>query len=101
MGDRSVRNPGMVSSLSKVPPVWPNPRPEIMGTLTPQAATNGARINDTLSPTPPVLCLSTLTPRMDLRSITRPELIMHLVRWNVSSSFMPLRKTAIRSAEAW
>ena len=25
-------NPGMASSLSRVPPVWPRPRPEIIGT---------------------------------------------------------------------
>ena len=31
--------PGMASSLSSVPPVWPRPRPESMGTRTPQAAT--------------------------------------------------------------
>ena len=28
---RSVRKPGMDSSLSSVPPVWPSPRPEIIG----------------------------------------------------------------------
>ena len=30
--DRPVRKPGMASSLSSVPPVWPKPRPEIIGT---------------------------------------------------------------------
>ncbi len=58
--DRFVRNPGIDSSLSKVPPVCPNPLPEIMGTLQPQAATIGARTKLTLSPTPPVECLSTV-----------------------------------------
>ena len=48
--------------MSSVPPVWPSPRPEIIGTGTPQAAARGARISDTLSPTPPVECLSTLMP---------------------------------------
>ena len=37
----------------QLPPVIPSPRPEIMGTLRPQAARAGARANDTLSPTPP------------------------------------------------
>ena len=27
-----TRKPGMASSLSRVPPVWPRPRPEIIGT---------------------------------------------------------------------
>ncbi len=30
--DRPTRNPGIASSLSSVPPVWPSPRPLIMGT---------------------------------------------------------------------
>ena len=59
---RSMRKPGMASSLSSVPPVWPRPRPQTIGTGTPHAATSGARQIDTLSPTPPVECLSTLTP---------------------------------------
>jgi hypothetical protein len=60
---REVRpEAGIVSSLSTVPPVWPRPRPLIIGTGTPSAATSGASTIDTLSPTPPVECLSTLTP---------------------------------------
>ena len=55
-----------------MPPVWPSPRPEIIGTGTPHAATIGARISDTLSPTPPVECLSTFMPGMAERSITSP-----------------------------
>ena len=57
--ERSVQNPGIDSSLSRVPPVCPRPRPDIMGTATPRQATNGANTSDTLSPTPPVECLST------------------------------------------
>ena len=57
--ERSTRNPAMLSSLSKVPPVCPRPRPEIIGTFSPQAAKAGAKTIDTLSPTPPVECLST------------------------------------------
>ena len=32
---RSACQPGMASSLSSVPPVWPRPRPESCGTATP------------------------------------------------------------------
>ena len=42
--DKSVRNPGIDSSLSMVPSVWPSPRPAIIGTLTPKDATSGARM---------------------------------------------------------
>ena len=35
---RSTRKPGIASSLSSVPPVWPRPRPDIIGTTTPHAA---------------------------------------------------------------
>ena len=45
-----------------MPPVWPSPRPDIIGTTAPQAAASGARMSDVLSPTPPVLCLSTAIP---------------------------------------
>ncbi len=40
--DNRVRNPGIDSSLSSVPPVWPRPRPDIIGTTTPHAAASGA-----------------------------------------------------------
>ena len=36
---RSTRKPGIASSLSSVPPVWPRPRPDTIGTATPHAAT--------------------------------------------------------------
>ena len=55
---RSVRKPGIDSSLSSVPPVWPSDRPDIIGTATPSDATSGASTSETLSPTPPVECLS-------------------------------------------
>jgi hypothetical protein len=35
-------HPGIASSLSSVPPVWPSPRPESWGTAAPHAATSGA-----------------------------------------------------------
>ena len=37
-----MRKPGIDSSLSSVPPVWPSPRPLIFPNGTPQAATIGA-----------------------------------------------------------
>ncbi len=62
----------MDSSLSSVPPVWPSARPDIMGTTTPAAAASGATMKLVLSPTPPVECLSTLTPGIAERSTVSP-----------------------------
>ncbi len=70
---RLVRNPGMDSSLSSVPPVWPRARPETIGTVTPAAAASGAAIRLVLSPTPPVECLSTFTPGTEERSTLSPD----------------------------
>ena len=42
--DSAVRNPGIDSSLSRVPPVCPSPRPDIIGTTAPHAIASGARI---------------------------------------------------------
>jgi len=47
--------------------------PDIMGTTTPAAAARGATMRLVLSPTPPVECLSTLTPGMEERSTVSPE----------------------------
>ena len=88
---RSVRKPGMDSSLSNVPPVWPRARPDIIGTTTPAAAANGATMKLVLSPTPPVECLSTFTPGMPERSTVSPECSMHSVRRLTSRSVMPLK----------
>ena len=60
--------PGIDSSLSSVPPVWPSPRPDTIGTATPHAATAGASGIEILSPTPPVECLS-IFARGDARQI--------------------------------
>ena len=46
--------------------MWPSPRPEIIGTSPPQAATIGASSSETLSPTPPVECLSSTGPVVPL-----------------------------------
>jgi hypothetical protein len=70
---RSVRSPGMASSLSIVPPVCPRPRPESFATWQPAAASSGATTNVVVSPTPPVECLSTVGPRSPERSTVSPE----------------------------
>ena len=98
---RPVRKPGIDSSLSSVPPVWPRPRPDIIGTTTPQAAASGARISEVLSPTPPVLCLSTFSPGRSDRSTLTPEWTIASVRSAVSSAVMPRRTIAISRAEIW
>ncbi len=91
----------MASSLSRVPPVCPRPRPEIMGTLTPQAAASGASASETLSPTPPVECLSIFTPGTSERSSTSPERSMASVRARVSAASIPRKKTAMQKAASW
>ena len=70
---KSVRKPGMDSSLSNVPPVNPNPRPDILATGRPAAATRGTTTKEVLSPTPPVECLSTALGSTGVRSSTWPE----------------------------
>ncbi len=47
-----------------------------IGTTIPRAQTMGARMRETLSPTPPDECLSTLGFEMDERSATMPLAIM-------------------------
>ena len=61
----------------------------------------GARQRLTLSPTPPVECLSTLIPGTLERSSTRPEWSMAWVSATVSASVMPRKKMAMRSAVIW
>ena len=97
----STERPEIDSSLSSVPPVKPNPRPDIFAIFTPQQATSGTRISDVVSPTPPVECLSALTPGTSERSSVSPDLAMASVSASVSRSVMPLMQMAIRSAEIW
>ena len=89
--ERSVRKPGIDSSLSRVPPVCPSPRPDIMGTATPRHATSGASTSDTLSPTPPVECLSMRAIVRWSRSSTAPLCSMASVRAPISSRSSPLK----------
>ena len=96
--ERLVRKPGIASSLSSVPPVWPSPRPDIIGTATPQAATRGPSTRETLSPTPPVECLS--MRRVDHPSNERrcPDASIASVSAANSWRSSPRRKTAISNA---
>ena len=97
---RSTRKPGMLSSLSRVPPVCPRPRPETIGTRTPQTAASGASGSEILSPTPPVECLSTLRPGMPERSTTWPECSIACSQCGSSArGSRPRKKTAMRNAD--
>src|SRR5438128_2139104 len=100
-GSRSTVTPGTDSSLSSVPPVCARARPLSFGTFTPQAAANGPATSVTLSPTPPVECLSTLTPSIALRSRTSPLATIASVSARVSAAVMPRMQTAISHAAIW
>ena len=97
--ESAARQPGIDSSLSSVPPVWPSPRPDSCGTATPQAATSGASGSVILSPTPPVECLSDVGRDSPEKSIRSPEAIIAAVQRAISSRSMPLSRIAIASAD--
>ena len=99
-GSRSTVNPGTDSSLSSVPPVCARARPLSFGTLTPQAAASGAAMSVTLSPTPPVECLSTTRPNRE-RSRRSPEATMLAVNDAVSRASIPRSTMAMSSAAIW
>ena len=99
-GDRSARQPRIASILSRVPPVWPRPRPDNCGTAAPHAATSGTRTRETLSPTPPVECLSTVGRPTPDRSSRSPDAIIAAVHVVSSACESPRKKIAISSAEA-
>mmetsp|Transcript_9686 Transcript_9686/g.22375 ORF Transcript_9686/g.22375 Transcript_9686/m.22375 type:complete len:250 (-) Transcript_9686:336-1085(-) len=86
---RFVRMPGIASSLLSVPPVCPRLRPLIIGTAKPQLDARGAKTRETLSPTPPVECLSAAGMPNELRSILSPLLVNAMVRAAVSASVIP------------
>ena len=96
---RAARQPGMDSSLSRVPPVWPSPRPESWGTATPQAATSGASGKVILSPTPPVECLSAVGRDSPEKSSRSPEAIIASVQRCSSSGSSPTNAIAMASAD--
>ena len=95
-----VVKPGKLSSLSIVPPVCPRPRPDILATGIPMEAASGVRTKDVLSPTPPVLCLSALSPLIADRSSISPLRAISIVRAAVSLSVIPIKYIAINRAEA-
>ena len=95
----ALEKPGKLSSLSRVPPVWPSPRPDIFATFSPVAATIGQSTRLVLSPTPPVECLSALMPRIRLRSMVLPERIIAMVRSRVSRSSIPFSNIAMHMAD--
>ena len=90
--------PGNDSSLSIVPPVKPRPRPLILPTGTPQAATSGMTTSEVLSPTPPVECLSATGRPIGDRSSCVPLAAMTWVNVAASSASMPRQHTAISQA---
>jgi len=81
--------------------VWPSPRPLIIGTLNPPAATIGARISEVLSPTPPVECLSTFLPGNSGNVTTSPECSIASVSAAISGRLNPRIHVAISQADIW
>ena len=75
-----MSKPGIASSLSRVPPVWPSPLPLILAKTSPTDASKGPRTKVTVSPTPPVECLSTFDPGTSDKSTVSPESIIAFVR---------------------
>ena len=102
-GSRNTSYPGIDSSLSSVPPVWPSPRPEIIGTKPPHAARIGASSRLTLSPTPPVECLSSTGPARPASDQSRmsPDRVMAPVSAIRSAAVIPRQTIAIASAPTW
>ena len=100
VSDRRTRKPGIASSLSSVPPVWPRPRPDIIGTTTPHAAASGARTSEVLSPTPPGAVLVDLDAR-DVRQIDADPRVHHRIGERRGLlAVMPRSRIAISSADA-
>ena len=67
----------------------PSPRPEIIGTATPHEATSGASGMESLSPMPPVECLSAVGRERSSHESVSPERIIASVSASVSSGDMP------------
>ena len=91
----------MDSILSAVPPVRPSPRPVSEGTASPHAAASGWTTSESLSPTPPVECLSAVGAERPAQSRQVPESRIASVRAWVSASVMPRQQTAIANAAIW
>ncbi len=72
-----------------------------MKTGSPQLASSGAITSDTLSPTPPVECLSQSRGTAPPRSQRSPESRMARVSARVSPPSSPRMAAAIRKAASW
>ena len=96
--DSDACQPATDSSLSRVPPVWPRPRPDSCGTATSNTATSGASGSVILSPTPPVECLSAVGRESPEKSIRSPLAIIAAVHVAISRRVIPLSSTAIARA---
>ena len=96
-----MRRPGIDSSLSSVPPVWPSPRPESFATARPSEAASGANTSVTPSATPPVECLSTFGREIPSSGSVSPDSTIARVSASVSTSSRPFTNAAIRKAAAW
>ena len=98
----STLYPVIDSSLSIVPPVKPSPLPLILHTPTPREATIGKTIRVTLSPTPPVECLSTMylpgTLILDKSRVLALFAIEKVKSFN-SVGVIPFKYIAINSAD--
>jgi hypothetical protein len=99
--ERRGLKPGIVSSLSSVPPVCPSPRPESIAILTPHEATRGESGSEILSPTPPVECLSATKSKRSRRRQLSPDSSIARVRAAVSYWLMPRIAIAMRKADIW
>ncbi len=88
---RSTLKPGIASSLSRVPPVWPSPRPDSFSILRPSAAASGPTTRVVASATPPVECLSTVGPWTRPRSRVAPEATIASVSASASRRVKPRR----------
>ena len=84
-------NPSMASNLSIVPPVCPSPFPESFVVPIPSAESIGASTTVTLSPTPPVLCLSTRNLLTSSNFTVSPESLIIIVNSSNSLAVISLK----------
>ena len=94
----SSERPGIASSLSAVPPVCPRPRPVSITTGRSNAASSGASTRDTLSPTPPVECLSQTCGTASASRHCSPDSSIARVSSIISAPSSPRVTAAIRKA---
>ena len=99
--DKATLKPGMLSSLSIVPPVIPNPLPLILAIFMPNDAHIGPIIIVVVSPIPPVECLSTKFSIFSPKWSSSPLFKNISVKARVSVKFIPLITIAIKRALIW